>query len=95
MIVEAMAAGLIVFCRDIEPINDFFEHGKSGFFLAFDGSAADVEAMCSYLREGAAAAGEMSAQARLAAAVHDWDAVAPQFLRHYREVLAETGPESN
>ena len=63
--------------------------------LSFVGSAADVEAMCSYLREGAAAAGEMSAQARLAAAVHDWDAVAPQFLRHYREVLAETGPESN
>lgn len=88
-IVEAMAAGLIVLCRDMAPVNGFFAHGESGWFLRFDGTAPDLESLRNFLRLPADKLEAMASAARLAAAVHDWDAVIPRFVGHYRDVLSE------
>ncbi|HWJ35758.1 MAG TPA: glycosyltransferase [Steroidobacteraceae bacterium] len=88
-IVEAMAAGLIVTCRDMVPVNSFFVHKESGWLLRFDGTPDDIQALNELLHITAPKANAMSAAARAAASVHDWDAVTPRFVEHYREVLAE------
>jgi len=41
-ILEAMAAGKIVLCRDMAPINGFVERGATGFFLDFDMGEKDL-----------------------------------------------------
>jgi alpha-1,3-mannosyltransferase len=86
-IVEAMAAGLVVVCRDMQPVNTFFESGKAGLLLKFDGSPQDLEKLSALLRAPATEAAALSTAARLAAGVHDWDAVIPRFVAHYRAVL--------
>jgi alpha-1,3-mannosyltransferase len=86
-IVEAMAAGLVVVCRDMQPVNTFFESGKAGLLLSFDGSPRDLENLVGLLRAPAPEAAAWSAAARVAAGVHDWDAVIPRFVAHYRAVL--------
>jgi alpha-1,3-mannosyltransferase len=90
-VVEAMAAGLIVVCRDIPPINGFFEHGKSGWSLQFDASDDDRRSLETLLSLDADAMGAMSVAAREAAAMHDWSVAVPNFIRHYRQVLACDG----
>jgi alpha-1,3-mannosyltransferase len=40
-VVEALAAGLFVMCRDMSPLNGFFKAGDGGAFLRFDGGAQD------------------------------------------------------
>ena len=86
-IVEAMAAGLVVACRDMQPVNTFFESGKAGLLLSFDGGPQDLETLTDLLRSSAAEAMALSAAARIAAGVHDWDAVIPRFVAHYRAVV--------
>ena len=48
-IVEAMAAGLVVICRDMVSLNGFLQHGRSGWLLRFDGNAQDLHALGSLL----------------------------------------------
>jgi len=86
-VVEAMAAGLIVVCRDIAPINGFFEHGKSGWSLKFDGSDGDCRSLETLLSLNPAAMDAMSGAAREAAAMHDWSVAVPNFVLHYQQVL--------
>lgn len=86
-IVEAMAAGLVVACRDMQPVNTFFESGKAGLLLSFDGGPQDLETLTDLLRSSASEAMALSAAARIAAGVHDWDAVIPRFVAHYRAVV--------
>jgi alpha-1,3-mannosyltransferase len=90
-IVEAMAAGLIVICRDIAPLNTFFVHGEAGCLLKFNASARDFDALGEFLRVSQSKATVMSVAAREAARVHDWDLVTPRFVQHYREVLLDEG----
>ena len=87
-VVEAMAAGLIVICRDMVPLNTFVEHGTSGWLQQFDGSAADLQRLEQLLRTAPEKAQRMSVAARQAASVHDWDVVVPRFIGHYRDTLA-------
>jgi alpha-1,3-mannosyltransferase len=87
-VVEAMAAGLVVVCRDMVPLNSFIEHGTSGWLQQFDGTAADLERLAELLRVPGAEALRMSAAARRAASVHDWDVAAPRFVGHYRDAVA-------
>jgi alpha-1,3-mannosyltransferase len=89
-VVEAMAAGLIVICRDMAPLNTFIEHGRSGWLQQFDGSATDLERLAQLLRSPPEKAQAMSDAARRAASVHDWDVAVPRFVSHYREALAGT-----
>jgi alpha-1,3-mannosyltransferase len=86
-IVEAMAAGLVVVCRDMQPVNTFFESGKAGLLLSFDGGPQDFERLTGLLRSSAAEATALAAAARSSAGVHDWDAVIPRFVGHYRAVV--------
>lgn len=87
-VVEAMAAGLVVVCRDMVPLNSFIEHGKSGWLQRFDGSTADVERLAQLLSSTPQQVEAVSNAARRAASVHDWEVVVPKFLRHYRDALS-------
>jgi len=87
-VVEAMAAGLVVVCRDIAPLNALCTHGRSGWLQSFDGSLPDLRSLSELLSSSPEKAASMSSAAREAAAKHDWDVAAPRFVRHYREVLA-------
>lgn len=86
-IVEAMAAGLIVVCRDMKPLNGFLERGRSGVFLRFDGQGDDDRALDSLCTMSADEVAGMAACARMAAAEHDWSHAAQRFVGHYRQVL--------
>jgi alpha-1,3-mannosyltransferase len=87
-VVEAMAAGLIVVCRDMVPLNSFFEHGRSGWLLQFDGAAEDLDRLAQLMRSTPAEAQSMSTASRAAATIHDWDVVVPRFVGHYRDAIA-------
>jgi len=81
-VVEAMAAGLFVLCRDMTPLNTFVQAGVNGGFLGFEGGSSDAQTVAS-LAEGDV---EQRAKGRRAAkAVADqygWDGVVKQFERH-------------
>jgi len=86
-VVEAMAAGLIVICRDMVPLNSFIEHGRSGWLQQFDGSAADLAGVAQLLSSAPEKIAMMSDAAREAASVHDWEVAVPKFVCHYRDVI--------
>jgi alpha-1,3-mannosyltransferase len=87
-VVEAMAAGLIVICRRMAPLDSFIEHGRSGWLLDFDGAAADFERVSCLLSCDPKRLAEVSAAARMAASVHDWAVAIPRFVGFYREALS-------
>lgn len=87
-VVEAMAAGLIVVCRDMAPLNSFIEHERSGWLVRFDGRQPDLDGLAELLRTPPESLRAISAAARAAASVHDWDIAAPRFVGHYRDALA-------
>jgi alpha-1,3-mannosyltransferase len=87
-VVEAMAAGLIVVCRDMVPLNSFVEHGRSGCLLQFDGEAADIRSLSALLSSPPDQTQRMSAAARESAAGHDWSIAAVRFVQHYRKILS-------
>lgn len=87
-VVEAMAAGLVVLCRDLSPLNGLVKRGQTGDFLRFDNSQGDRQVLDRVLSMPAVAARAWSAAARQAAQPHDWRFAAKRFARHYRDVLA-------
>jgi alpha-1,3-mannosyltransferase len=87
-VVEAMAAGLMVVCRDISPLNRFFTAGESGSFLNFDGSAEDLQRLDGILASTHDKTAAVSQAARAAAMQYDWAAAVPRFLEHYRRALS-------
>jgi|GEM_PF-1742287 alpha-1,3-mannosyltransferase len=87
--VEALAAGLIVVARDRAPLNGFFVDGRSGCTLAFDHSEADLRKLKALLARPSHQVLAMEAAAREGAREYDWERVAPHFVRHYQEVLAQ------
>ena len=87
-VVEAMAAGLIVVCRNISPLNRFFIHGKSGWFLRFDGTQEDLQALNKLLLSTPGEVETMSHAARRAATAFDWETAAPRFVDQYRKALS-------
>lgn len=86
-ILEAMAAGKIVLCRDMEPINAFVEPGDSGFFLDFDGGARDLSVVREVVGLDAPRCTAMSGAAQRLAKRHDWEVVAGQFTDHFAAVV--------
>jgi len=86
-VVEAMAAGLIVMCRDMVPLNCFIEHGRNGWLQQFDGSPADLERMAQLLASSPERVAAMSDAARQAASQYDWAVAVPRFVEHYRDAL--------
>lgn len=93
-IVEAMAAGKIVVCRDIRPINGFVDRGRTGFFVGFDQSADDLAVIREIAGMTAQRAAEMSAAAQAKARAYDWEPVARRTAAFYLEVLAAEGGDT-
>jgi alpha-1,3-mannosyltransferase len=95
-VVEAMAAGLIVAGRDMVPFTSFIEHGRSGWLLRFDASAADLQRLERLLSSTPAQIDAVSHAARRAAGEYDWDVAAGRFVQHYRDALSDRAcvPES-
>jgi alpha-1,3-mannosyltransferase len=87
-ILEAMAAGKIVLCRDIAPINGFVERGVNGFFLGFERSAGDLATVRELAGLDAKGCTAMSEASQRKAKRYDWDSVAQQFSAHYAQALA-------
>ena len=86
-VVEAMAAGLVVVCRDMTPLNSFIRKGESGWFLRFDSSAGDRASLNDILARDEGEVARLAGAARRAAGEYDWDIAAPRFVQHYREAV--------
>ena len=87
-ILEAMAAGKIVVCRDMAPINGFVERGRTGFFLDFDLGAGDRDVIRQMAGLDAATCDAMSLAAQQTAKRYDWDVVVQTFGAHYAAAVA-------
>jgi alpha-1,3-mannosyltransferase len=85
-IVEAMSAGLIVFCRDIAPINAFVTPDRDGAFLKFDGGEGDMASIGAIAAAPDKELGCRRLESRSAAARHDWTVAIDPFLQVYEEL---------
>jgi alpha-1,3-mannosyltransferase len=90
-IVEAMAAGKIVVCRDIRPINGFVDKSETGFFLDFDNGPNDLATLREITSLDAARCEAMSAAAQRKAKRYDWEPVALRFAELYAKALCGPG----
>ncbi|HWU03560.1 MAG TPA: glycosyltransferase family 4 protein [Novosphingobium sp.] len=90
-IVEAQAAGMIVVCRDIAPINSFIADGQSGWFLAFDRTSADFARLFALLDLAGPPRAQMAAAAASQAQAYDWAVVAAQYKANYLAALERQG----
>jgi alpha-1,3-mannosyltransferase len=87
-ILEAMAAGKIVLCRDMAPINGFVEPSVNGFFLDFDIGTKDLAVVRAVAGLDVEPCSEMSMAAQQRAKRYDWEVVAETFSAHYAQALA-------
>jgi len=87
-VVEAMAAGMIVICRDMPPLNGFVTQGENGVLLGFEDPAADLARLQALCALPGPVLTRMSENARLAARAHSWETVMEQYIRTYEEVMA-------
>lgn len=87
-VLEAMAAGKIVICRDMEPLNGFVDAGSNGLFLKFDQGAKDLETLRRLARLDAQACAAMATAAQATAGERDWAAVARKFSDQYVQALS-------
>ncbi len=87
-VIEAMAAGMVILCRDFAPLNQFVVPGVNGDLLAYDGGEADVDKAAAMARLGPEALGRLSANARGSALKHDWTQAIGAFTDAYAEAIA-------
>jgi alpha-1,3-mannosyltransferase len=87
-IIEAMAAGMIVICRDMPPLNAFVSPGRNGVLLKFDRSASDLSLIRGLCSAPADKLCEMRRNARNAAGQYSWDAVIGQYIDVYTRLSA-------
>ena len=88
-LLEAMAAGLLVVCRDVEPMNGFVQSGVNGLCLDFDGSDADLARLADFVSMDAARQQAMRAASIAFADTYDWPRIAERFIGAYREGVGE------
>jgi alpha-1,3-mannosyltransferase len=86
-VVEALAAGLRVLCRDMQPLNSFFKDGREGLFLTFESPEKDAEKVAGLLAENAELSSTAAEGCRAASVPHDWESVMPKFIAAYRRAL--------
>jgi alpha-1,3-mannosyltransferase len=86
-IVEAMAAGLLVVCRDMAPLNGFVEAGRSGHFLSFDDSSQDANTLRALLSRPEASVDRGGQTARVMAQQYNWHTAAARFEQQFQQVL--------
>jgi alpha-1,3-mannosyltransferase len=90
-LLEAMAAGLLVVCRDVEPMNGFVQSGVNGLCLNFDGSDGDLHRLVDFVSMDTARQQAMRAASTAFADTYDWPRIAGRFIAAYRDALA-VGP---
>lgn len=78
-VVEALAAGLMVLCRDMTPLNTFVQAKGNGGFLSFDNADADVATLKWLQCLDEAGRTEARCQARAVAGAYSWDHAAKRF----------------
>ena len=90
-LVEAMAAGLPVICRDIAPLDGFVASDSNGVRLSFAGDPADVGRLCGFLAQSAEAHRRMASHNRVSSERHSWRTAIDAYLRVYRRILEKSG----
>lgn len=85
--VEAMAAGLIVMCRDMAPLNHFVKP-ENGLYLNFDHGSQDKERLSTFLEADETRLSAMREAALAMAATYDWNRVIEGYLEQYRQALS-------
>jgi len=86
-VVEAMAAGRIVICKDISPLNTFVQHGVSGFFLNFDGGEKDSFLLKDLLSMNDEQRASISEAAVLVAEKYNWNEAVANFCGYFEAAL--------
>lgn len=86
-VVEAMAAGLIVICRDMAPLNSFVVSSKNGVTIGFDSGAADIAAIRALCSASVEEVSAMQKCARASSIPHSWDTIIEKYIAVYDEVL--------
>lgn len=82
-LIEAMAAGLITFCRNIAPMNDLAR--DVALFLDFDGSDRDIQTVRSVLSAPTDELEKRRNRGLLRSDAYDWSARFPAFLSQYEQ----------
>jgi alpha-1,3-mannosyltransferase len=89
-VIEAMAAGLIVACRDIAPLNEFVAGGETGVHFAFDDSPGDLAAVIGLLDLSPDGAEALRRQSQTVVARNAWSTRADACLALYETALTNT-----
>lgn len=84
-IVEAMSAGMLVICRDIEPLNFFIENMVSGFFLTFDNTEHDIDRLFTILTLSKERLDVISSNAINVAKIYDWEFIVCKYIYQYNK----------
>jgi len=93
-IIEAMAAGMIVVCRNMAPLNGFVTPGRTGCLLRFDGRAGDLDLLRRLCKSAPAGLLAMQQEARRAAYAYRWEASIVPLIAAYEELRHENGGPS-
>jgi alpha-1,3-mannosyltransferase len=86
-VIEAMAAGLPVICRDIQPLSGFLKSGLQGAALSFDESEDDLASLIRFISSPSDAYQRGSALNRSAASAYSWKAAIEGFVDVYKRLL--------
>jgi alpha-1,3-mannosyltransferase len=86
-VVEAMAAGLMVICRNVAPLNSFVVPRKNGALIDFDGSAADLASIKVLGTASIAEIAAMRKAVRSTALLYSWDRIVKQYIAVYDDLM--------
>jgi alpha-1,3-mannosyltransferase len=86
-VIEAMAAGLIVICRNMAPLNGFVSPGKNGALIDFNGSAADLTSLRTLCTAAIPKISAMQDFARTTALSYTWDTAITKFVEIYESLM--------
>jgi len=86
-VIEAMAAGLPVICRDIEPLSGFLKSELQGVRLSFDESADDLARLLQFISGAPDTYQRGAALNRSAANAYSWKTAIDGFVDVYKRLL--------
>ena len=78
-VVEALSAGLLVMCRDMEPLSTFITPGLTGQFLAFEDGPGDLDSFHWLKSMSSAQRAQSRIESRAQAALHSWGSAVEVF----------------
>lgn len=87
-LVEAMAAGLLVVCRDKPPMTELIADHETGLTLSFDKSDQDVDRLCHFLNTPLETLARYSREAQTKAQQYGWNHAAIGFVGAYDQAIA-------